>query len=477
MMKMKAILAVALLCGGAACAQTDDAVIMTINGQPVSRSEFEYSYNKNNTESVIDKKSVDEYVDLFINYKLKVAAAVDAHLDTLSSFKKEFATYRDQQIRPAMITDADVEAEAKRIYTETQHRIDSLGGLYRPAHILLMLSQQASAQDKALAEQRIDSIYTALKGGADFAALAKKYSQDPGSAKNGGLLPWISKGQTLKEFEDQMMALKVGQMSKPFLSPAGYHIVLLKDKKMFDPYDSVRTGIMRFIDARGLRERIIDKKLSSLAAAEGNGATPQSVLAQKEKEMEAADSDLKNLIREYHDGLLLFEISNRQVWDKASKDEAGLLAYFKKNKSKYKWDSPRFKGMAYHVKTQEDVKAVKNCVKGLSFDKWAEKLRTTFNNDSTIRIRVEKGLFKQGDNALVDREVFGQQKEVKPLKDYPIDAVYGKVIKAPQEMDDVRGLVTADYQDMLEKEWVKSLRQKYTVVVNREVLATVNNHK
>ena len=290
-------------------------------------------------------------------------------------------------------------------------------------------------------------------------------------------MPWLTKGQTLKEFEDQVMNLKVGQMSKPFLSPAGYHIVVLKDKKMFDPYDSVRADIMRFIDARGLRESIIDKKLKDMATAQGHGATPQTVLAAKEQEMVSADSDLKNLICEYHDGLLLFEISNRMVWDKAAKDEKGLQAYFKKNKSKYKWDSPRFKGMAYHVKTQEDVKAVRNCVKGLSFDKWTERLRSTFNNDSTIRIRVEKGLFKQGDNALVDRDVFGKKTEVKPVKDYPIDATYGKVLKAPKEMDDVRGLVTSDYQDMLEKEWVKSLRKKYTVVVNREVLSTINNHK
>lgn len=466
-----------VLLGGIVYAKPDDKTVMTINGQPVSLSEFEYSYNKNNAEGVIDKKSVDEYVDLFINYKLKVAAALDAHLDTLTSFINEFATYRDQQIRPAIITDADVEAEARRIYSETQHRIDSLGGLYRPAHILLMLSQQASAKDKAAAEQRIDSIYTALTKGADFADMAKKYSQDPGTAQNGGLLPWLTKGQTLKEFEDQVMNLKVGQMSKPFLSPAGYHIVVLKDKKMFDPYDSVRADIMRFIDARGLRERIIDKKLKDMATAQGHGATPQTVLAAKEQEMVSADSDLKNLIREYHDGLLLFEISNRMVWDKAAKDEKGLQAYFKKNKSKYKWDSPRFKGMVYHVKTQEDVKAVRNCVKGLSFDKWAERLRSTFNNDSTIRIRVEKGLFKQGDNALVDRDVFGKKTEVNPVKDYPIDATYGKVLKAPKEMGDVRGLVTSDYQDMLEKEWVKSLRKKYTVVVNREVLSTINNHK
>ena len=94
-----------MLVMSAAVFAQSDPVIMTINGVPVSRSEFEYSYNKNNSEGVIDKKTVDEYVDLFINYKLKVAAALDAHLDTLSSFKSEFAQYRDQQVRPSFITE------------------------------------------------------------------------------------------------------------------------------------------------------------------------------------------------------------------------------------------------------------------------------------------------------------------------------------------------------------------------------------
>ena len=71
-----------------------DPIIMTVAGVDVPRSEFEYSYNKNNTDGVIDKKTVEEYVDLFINYKLKVQAALDAKYDTLSSFKKEFAQYR-----------------------------------------------------------------------------------------------------------------------------------------------------------------------------------------------------------------------------------------------------------------------------------------------------------------------------------------------------------------------------------------------
>ena len=124
------------------------------------------------------------------------------------------------------------------------------------------------------------------------------------------------------------------------------------------------------------------------------------------------------------------------------------------------------------------MKAVKNSVKKLPFDQWAEKLRTTFNGDSVIRIRVEKGIFKKGDNALVDREIFKKDTTVTAVKDYPIDAVYGKVLKkGPEEYNDVRGLVVADYQDLLEKQWVEELRRKYTFTVDRDVLKTVNNHQ
>lgn len=473
-MKSKLLIGAMLLCGNIVFAQVDDPVVMKINGQPVSRSEFEYSFNKNNSEGVIDKKSVDEYVDLFVNYKLKVEAAKEARLDTLKSFLNEFAGYRDQQIRPAMITDADIEAEARRIYEETRSRIDGNGGMTKPAHILVMVKQKADEAQQKAAKERIDSIYNALQNGADFAELAKKCSDDKGTAANGGELQWIAKGMTLKEFEDAAWALEKGQMSKPVLSPAGWHIILLKDKGNFFDYDSQRADIVRYIEQRGLREKIIDNKLDSIGKAQNT--TAEKVLEAKRLELEAKDSDLRNLIKEYYDGLLLYEISNRTVWEKAAADEAGLVAYFKKNKKNYKWDAPRFKGIAYHVKDQADVKAVKDAVKGLPFDQWADKLRKTFNNDSILRIRVEKGIFKQGDNALVDREVFGVDTIAKGLKDYPIDAVYGQKLKAPKEMTDVKAQVLADYQDALEKEWVEGLRRKYAVEIDEEVLKTVNKH-
>lgn len=473
-MKRKLLLGAMLLCGTVCMAQNDDPVVMTINGHGVTRSEFEYSYNKNNGDGVVDKKSVNDYVPLFVNYKLKVEAAKAAHLDTLRSFRQEFAGYRDQQIRPAMITDADVEAEARRIYRETQEQIDHNGGMVRVAHILITMGQKATADEERRAKLRIDSIYNALQQGADFAQLARKCSQDYGSAQNGGELPPIVRGQVLKEFEDQAWSLKDGEMSRPFLSPAGWHIVVKRGHQNFFDYASQRDDIMKFIDQRGLREQIIDHKLDTLAHEAHT--TPQQLVDSKREEMMAKDSNLRYLIQEYHDGLLLYEISNRTVWEKAQKDEAGLENYFRKNKKRYKWSAPRFKGIAYYTRDKKDMKAVRRAVKGIAYDLWEETLRKTFNADSVQRIRVEKGLFRQGDNATVDHEVFGAHTAPETVKGYPFAAVYGKKLKAPKEMADVKSLVTADYQEYLEKQWVDQLRRQYNVTINEEVLKTVNKH-
>ena len=94
-----------------------------------------------------------------------------------------------------------------------------------------------------------------------------------------------------------------------------------------------------FIEQRGLREQIIDHKLDPIAKAEGGNMTPAKVLEDKKIEMEKTDPNLANLIREYHDGLLLYEMCNRTVWDKAAKDEAGLENFFNKNKKKYRWSN------------------------------------------------------------------------------------------------------------------------------------------
>ena len=473
-MKLKVLLGVMVLCGVVSFAQSSDPILMRINGLPVTRSEFEYSYNKNNAEGVIDKKTINDYIPLFIAYKLKVEAAKDAKLDTLNSFQKEFAGYRDQQIRPAFITDEDVEAEAKKLYAETQQQIDNNGGMLKLAHILILVPQHADSLTQLSAKHRIDSIYTALKKGADFAKLAKDLSQDQGSASKGGELSWIVKGQTLKEFEDAAWAMKDGEMSKPVKTAVGWHIILRKGHQNFYSYESQRDAIMNYISQRGLKENIIDMKLDSLAKAQHS--TASDILDAKRQEMEAKDLNLKYLIQEYHDGLLVYEISNREVWEKAQQDFLGQESFFKRNRKNYKWEEPRFKGMAYCTRQAEDIENVKKAVKGKPFEKWAEILRSTFNSDSVLRIRVEEGIFKKGYNALVDKQIFGKDTLATPLKDFPYTAVYGKKISAPETVDDVRQQVISDYQEALEKRWVEALRKLYRVEIDENVLQTVNKH-
>lgn len=474
-MKVKSLLVALLVAATTASAQTADPTIMTINGKAVPRSEFEYSYNKNNSETVVDKKSVDEYIDLFVNYKLKVMAAEEAGIDTTKAFRDEFRMYRDQQIRPSFINDNDVEREAHTIYEDTRKRIDGNGGLVRPRHILVSLKQNATKAQSDSALVRADSIYNALIKGADFAELAQRCSDDKGSARRGGDLSWVQRGYMVKEFEDAIFAMKSGEISKPILSPFGYHIIKVEAKQNFFPYDTVRADIHRFIESRGLRERIISQNIDSIAKHSVPQCTPEDILNRRADEMTAADPALKNLIREYHDGLLLYEISNRTVWDKAAKDEEGLAAYFKKNRKRYKWEQPRFKGIAYWVKQEGDVEAVKKSLKNIPFEKWAERLRKEFN-DSTIRIKVVKGIFREGDNALIDKVVFAKDTTVADVKDFPISATYGEKLKAPKTYNDVRELVVADYQEQLEKAWIEALRKRYTVVVNKDVLSTVNKH-
>ena len=361
---------VSILCAFAATAgaQTSDPVVMTINGQNVTRSEFEYSYNKNNGDEVIEKTTVEQYVPLFVNYKLKVAAALDARLDTLASFKAEFAKYRDQQVRPTIVTSEDVENEARKIYDDRQKMIGDKG-LIRPAHILIRLAQKASSAAQDSAKARIDSIYACLRSGADFADLATRLSQDPGSAKRGGLLPWICIGQTLKEFEDVAFSLNKGEMSEPFLSPVGYHIVKMTDRKQLEPYDSLRANIITFIEKRNLRDAIAQRKVSEMVKSSNGQLTAAEIMQQRADSLAKADEAMKYLIQEYHDGLLLFEVSNREVWEKAAADSVGQMKWYKKYRKK-----------RYGKKKYEEVKAAVTADWQDELEKrWVDALRKRYD--------------------------------------------------------------------------------------------------
>lgn len=472
----KTMLSLLLLCATTMVCAQDDPIVMHINGQAVTRSEFEYNYNKNNSDDVLDKKNVEEYADLFINYKLKVLAAMDAKLDTLTSFQKEFRMYRDQQIRPLLLPENAMQNECRSYY---DRMLSSLEGkdLIQPAHIFLRLKQDADAETQAATKARIDSIYQEIKNGADFSELAKKHSQDPQSAARGGLLPWIGPNQTLKEFEDVAYSLEVEKYSEPFLSTVGYHIVKLMGKKSLESYEELEPKIMKFLEGQGMAEQLATQLLDSISTNSDPHKTVDEILDEETERLAARDNDLKYLVQEYHDGLLLFEICNREVWEPAGKDTLNLERYFKANKKKYAWKEPHFRGMAFYCKNQSDVKAVKKAIKKVPEDKWITTIREQFNKDS-VMVRMDRRLFKAGENKNIDAlglKVKGS--ETAPMKGYDYFGVVGKKLKkGPEKWTDVSNQVVSDYQRKKEEEYVAELRKRYSFEIHEDILKTVNNH-
>ena len=566
----------------------EDQVLMTIAGKPIMVSEFMYIYQKNNQETSIEKKSMEEYLDLFVNFKLKVAEAEAQGVDTTAAFRKELAGYRAQATpkymrdnaaidslvvlsyeriakprRAAHIVvqcpqDADsatVEAALQRINearirvteglpkqvkkgrkTVTVQEVEDFGdvsaevseepaakrnrgelgwiqpfryvyvfedavyntpvggvtevfrspygfhiakvqeeGVYeevQAAHIMKM-TPVGNVQKQAEAVVVMDSIYQlAIQEGVDFAELARANSEDKGSAVRGGDLGWFGRGAMVRPFEDTAFGMEVGEVSRPFPSQYGIHVIKLYGKRGVQPLDSVRSKITKQVE-RDQRMMIAQKSFITKTRAEyglPESMTDEEVRAYADAHLEEKYVELRNLVNEYHDGILLFDVSLREVWDKANQDVEGLQAYFNANKKQYTWDEPRFKGCVIYAKNEVAAKSARQIVRSANPDSVMSYLNQRVNVDSVMYARVERGLWKQGANGAVDKYGFKLKgAEYTPSEEYPIVLLVGKVIKAPNEYTDERAKVTTDYQDYLEKEWVAKLREKYPVVINQEI--------
>jgi peptidyl-prolyl cis-trans isomerase SurA len=203
-----------------------DPVLMTVDGKPVTRSEFEAIYKKNNKEASVTKEALDEYLDLFTNYKLKVRAAEELGMDTLSKFRTELDGYRKQLARPYLI-DRNLNDELmKEAYDRSRTEI-------RASHILVQLPAEPAPADTLAAWKRILALRDRVSAGEDFASVAmgKGGSDDPSAAKNGGDLGWFSALQMVYPFETMAFNTAPGQISKPVRTRFGYHIIKVVDKR------------------------------------------------------------------------------------------------------------------------------------------------------------------------------------------------------------------------------------------------------
>ncbi len=616
-----------------------DQVLMIVDGKDVKVGEFEYLFNKNNSQQ-LKPQSIDDYIDMFVDYKLKVADAEHAGIDTTAAFLAEFGKFRDELAAPYLrdnkveedllkesyahfgkdvltrhimltydktivgrekakrelnkirksIIDGEItfEEAAKKYSVDTPTAvkggfmgwvtagrfpwpfekaaydtakgkispvIDSGFGLHlikvediRPsrgevnaAHIL-KLTRNVSEDMLSVQKAAIDSIYEVLVGGADFAAVAQSESQDPGSAADGGDLGWFGSGVMVAEFDSVAFALADGEISKPFATSFGYHIIKKNGHRGVLPFEEMRGRLLRMMqrddranmpykarmgqlahkygvtemkaNAMTLRHRVgmlpvldsltwsnltvdsmelvrlADGKITVADAIAALGTssykTPyeaaEAIIAQANEMMEryitdraitdlvVEDADYRNLVNEYRDGILLFDISNRNVWDRAVKDKDGLENYFKANVLKYTWNKPHFKSYIIFAANDSIVDAAVSYADSVAIadpEAFVAEMRNHFGKI----LKIERVIAAQGDNQITDYLAFGGEK---PKAQSPKWAAYraykGRVIAAPEEAADVRGAATADYQTLLEQEWLKKLRKTYKVKINKKVL-------
>lgn len=410
------------------------------------------------------------------------------------------------------------------------------------AHILKLYPKNADEAAKAEVMNKMNAIYDKVVAGADFNELAKAESEDPGSASKGGMLRAFGSGEMVPEFEKTAFGLADGEISRPFETVYGVHIIKKYSSQPVGSFEEVKKDILTMIerderatmakDARmnelkkqyGFeKNKDFDRYVSQMIAdAAGNDTVfvnslknsgftaftlkskkvpvsevaknmqPRNVIsAEGEKMManmafdEAVEAQISqlymdelyntneyfhNLMNEYRDGMLLFEVSNRTIWEGASKDTEGLEAYYNAHKDEYKWDKPKYKGyvvMAYNDSIMQE--AVKFLNENASDDDKYTKLKKEFK----AKVNVQKVFSAQGENAVVDYLIFktGKKPEIKKYKEFYV--AEGNVQAQPECAADVKMQVVSDYQAYLEEKWVKELKAKYSVKINQKVLKMV----
>lgn len=631
------------VCAVALAFAAKDPVIMTVNGEDVPKSEFEYLYNKNSQQQ-INPQTLDEYVEMFKLYKMKVAEAKAEGLDTMASFLKEAEQYRHDLAAPYLADSVYLNSLVKDAYdlsnqeVEAYHimlfktrdnsqnailrqRADSLhgvlvaggdfaelagkysqdggsskrggrmgwitanrypytfeqtaftlpegaiseviespqgyhilkGGKHRPArgsvhaaHIMKMTSGM-DAEAKAKARQEIDSLYQIVIANPEFfGKIAFENSDDKNSGRNGGMLNWFSAGEMVEPFDSVAFSLKDGEISKPVETVYGYHIIRRVDHKAPPTLNEIKPGLLqRFSSPQDPRYQMIrdhqtarfakkhkaklnDKTLALMREDLKNGALDSLYLANwttmpkadmpiatvdgkttsagkfaatlkprkdlsgkeaqevfdnrladfynsilseaEEMSLSETEPDYRNLLKEYVDGSLLYEVSVRKVWDRAAQDTEGLKDYFNRNRESFRWTEPHVKG--FLVQAAND--SVADLIKARAIEVAPENLVATVREEFKGNAQIDKVLVGKGSNAIVDYLVFGGPEVKSPNSKYTVCfMINDRLLDEPEEVEDVKGLVTSAYQNELQEQWESQLRNKYSVSVNDKVLREI----
>ncbi|MEZ5071772.1 MAG: peptidylprolyl isomerase [Bacteroidales bacterium] len=623
-------------------------VLLRIAGEEVTLDEFERIYRKNNNENSLNRQSPEEYLELYIHFKLKVLEATALGMDTTRKFRNELDGYLAQLAKPYLsdpITKEEMMREAyersredvrashillrlpadptpddtleayQRILAIRQRILEGesfeavaratsddasvsrnggdLGyftvfsmiypfetvayesepgsvslpfrsnygyhilrvtdrrparGQVKVAHIFFRNPETMTEQEKAATLLEVRAVYDSLRTGTDFGELAGRHSDDPSSARAGGEMTWFGTGRMIPEFEDASFGLQqAGQITEPFASAYGWHIVKLLDKKGIGSFEEMKPELQEKInraDRSEVRnERFLAKlrkehpvEFDPLALSEFESAVDSTLLLGKwdagnlknservlmriqdqsfsagefARYVEAKQSRqinlgisacLRNLLkefadgklleveeallpekypefrdisREYHDGILLFDIMDRMVWSKAATDTMGLESFFRDHRRDYLWGERleildvRFTDPSLEPGLMALNKKLRKGKLGQA--QLREKLCP---GDSIPCVELARLVEEKGKDPGLDRLKEGEAGSVTEgpgngMWHYPL--LLRTRNPEPKDLDETRGQVISDYQDHLESVWVRELEAKYPVEVHRDLL-------
>lgn len=645
---MKAILLLVLssLILSLSAQDNNSDAVLTIGEEKVSKEDFLHGFYKNKTDdSSFVKEEMDEYLDLYINFKLKVKEAEALGLDTLKDFLKEYEGYKKQLTESYLIDKNVSELLIKEAYERMQEEVKAshilielspdaipedtlkaynkilklkeraekgesfedlakqnsndpsakknggnLGyfsalkmvypfetaayntkvgeismpvrtrfgyhiikvvdkrkstGEWKVAHIMIRSGKDADSATLATNEKLINEIYLKVEAGEDFGNLARTYSDDTGTKRRGGILPWFRSNAYPETFETACFELENdGDYSKPFKTDYGFHIVKRLEVRENPSFEDSKSRIERKVskDSRSkvtkqvtykrlLKEYnfkdysknlkfvypLVDstfftkewayetakgkKKLFSLAGKtytvseflvyldkfngrrkKGEFKVVTYKLYEQWKEQITFDyersqlsvkfPEYARLLKEYKDGILLFDLMEQKVWNKAINDTSGLEKFFTQNQSNYMWEQ-RLVAEIYTCQDDSTASTVAELLADTTVS--LPVLLDRINQNNVLKVRQKEGMYQKSDEevlSMIDWKTGVSQSIPLNGKVYVIRVNQVRDVE-PKKLNDSRGIVIADYQSYLDKEWIKVLRSKYQFKVNDAVYQSI----
>jgi len=418
-------------------------------------------------------------------------------------------------------------------------------GTITAAHIMVGLNQKDSL---LVPEERINEIYKKLSQGESFDALAKQFSDDKSSAKNGGTLSPFKSGQLSSvKFEDEAFGLvNDGEFSEPFLTDYGWHIVKRISLNPIKTYDELKPTLEARVkrdsrsklinqamveelkgrydigyneEAKSYFESLITddyfsrswrlpdsfekdeiifsinqrdftynefgRHMMAVQRTYANKARPASEVVEKEYEsffessilkyrednLEMENQEFANIVKEYRDGLLLFDLMEKEIWNKAAKDTVGLENYYEKNKTKYQWQER----VDFVMASSADLDIATKVFKLIKRGKSQEEIENALNNDKEQNVIFTKGVYNTNDNRLPAD--FNAKKGVSGVYNhneaFHVINVNEILPAGTKTLKEAKGMVINDYQNEIETNWVKSLYDRFSIEVNKDALNAV----